>query len=176
MRLLWWHDALAALDDPAKPIPDEPLLAAAAELLVQRGLEGQHVAAIEEGWSILLDTPVPGEMEMATHARARGGNLFEAAARLIGAQADDIRCAGEAWAWADLGHRLSDLDARRTARLRAREALAKVDLRRWPAPLRPLGLLVTLARLDAAMPADQLRRQGAPKRMFRALAYRLTGR
>ena len=89
---------------------------------------------------------------------------------------DDIGEAGEGWALADLGHHLRDAEARHFARTRATELLANVNFGRWPASLRPLGLLVLLARKDAAMPAGQMRRQGSPRRMLRALAYRLTGR
>jgi phytoene synthase len=177
MRLVWWRDALIGLDRRDAPVPAEPLLAATAERLLPAGLSGEAIAAIEEGWSALLDAEEPGEAEIAAHAAHRGAPLFALAAALLGASLpEDVARAGEGWALADLGHRLRGGDARRFARARARSLLAQVDPGRWPAALRPLGLLTVLARADAAMPADRLRRQGSPKRMFRALAYRLTGR
>jgi len=95
---------------------------------------------------------------------------------LLGAVPEDAGRAGEGWALADLGHRLSDPAARHFAREQAADRLEEVAVGRWPAALRPLGLLATFARGDAAMPAARLRRQGSPKRLFRGLAYRLTGR
>ena len=176
MRLIWWRDALAGLDTPGAPVPAEPLLSAAVEQLLPIRLSGTAIAAIEEGWSALLDGAELGESEIAAHGEHRGGQLFALAARLLGAMPDDVARAGEGWALADLGHRLSGIEQRHFARTRAAERLRDVDIGRWPAALRPLGLLVLMARWDAAMPAGQMRRQGAPKRMFRALAYRLTGR
>lgn len=176
MRLIWWRDALARLDTPDAPVPAEPLLAAAAEHLLPAGLSGKALSAIEEGWSALLDAGEPGEAEIDAHGEHRGRPLFALAAHILGAVPDDVARAGEGWALADLGHRLRGIEARRFARCRAAERLAGVDIARWPGSLRPLGLLVLLARQDAAMPAEAVRRQGAPKRMLRALAYRVAGR
>lgn len=176
MRLIWWRDALTRLDDPGMPLPAEPLLEGVARQLRPLGLHGQALAAIEEGWTALLDAENPGEPEIIAHGERRGGPLFAMSARLLGVVPDDAARAGEGWALADLGHRLRDTEARHLARRLAAERLAGVDIARWPAPLRPLGLLVTFARQDAALPADRLRRQGSPKRLLRALAYRLTGR
>lgn len=176
MRLLWWRDALIRLDERDANVPAEPLLTAAAEHLLPAGTSGTSVSAIEEGWAALLDAEEPGEAEIIAHGEQRGRPLFMISAALLGAVPDDIGSAGEAWALADLGHHLRNTEARRYARTRAAKLLAGVDHGGWPASLRPLGLLILLARLDAAIPADRMRRQGSPKRMFRALAYRLTGR
>ena len=176
MRLLWWRDALCRLDESDAPIPAEPLLDHAARDLLPAGLHGQELARIEEGWAALLEAETPGEPEITAHAEGRGGPLFAMSAMLLGAAPDDAARAGEGWALADLGHRLRDVEGRRLARNLAAQRLAQVDAASWPAMLRPLGLLVMLARQDAAMPADRLRQQGSPKRLFRSLAYRLTGR
>lgn len=176
IRLIWWRDALCRLDESDAPIPTEPLLDRAARDLLSTGLRGQELARIEEGWTALLEAAAPGEPEITAHAEGRGGPLFAMSAVLLGATPDDAVRAGEGWALADLGHRLRNVEARRFARNLAAERLVQVDISRWPAMLRPLGLLVTLARQDAAMPADRLRRQGSPGRLLRALAYRLTGR
>ncbi|KQX26354.1 hypothetical protein ASD39_02190 [Sphingomonas sp. Root50] len=176
MRLIWWRDALARLDEPGPPVPAEPLLAAAAAQLLPAGLPGRSIAAIEEGWAALLEEEVPGEAQIIAHGEERGGPLFALSAALLGTVPEDIGRAGEGWALAELGHRLRDAEARRFARAAAAERLGGVASGRWPAALRPLGLLTLLAHRDAAMPAAELRRQGSPKRMFRALAYRLTGR
>jgi len=176
MRLIWWRDALAALDRPDLPLPAEPLLGAASARLLPAGLAGRSIADIEEGWAALLEEDVPGEPQIIAHGEGRGGPLFALSAALLGAVPDDVGRAGEGWALAELGHRLRDPEARRLARSAAAERLDGIAVGRWPAALRPLGLLTLLARQDAAMPATAQRRQGSPKRMFRALAYRLTGR
>ena len=174
MRLLWWRDALVRLDS-AEP-PAEPLLIEIADTLLPAGLSGESLAAIEEGWAMLIEEEEPGEAQILGHAQGRGAPVFRLSAQLLGALPDDAARAGEGWALADLGHRLRYPEARHLARSLAAERLGDVDIARWPAALRPLGLLVVLARADAAMPADAIRRQGSPKRLFRALAYRLTGR
>lgn len=176
MRLLWWRDALAKLDQLHMDPSPEPLLGAAAETLLASGLSGEAISGIEEGWAALLDAEEPGETEIIAHGEQRGGRLFALSAELLDYAPGDIASAGAGWSLADLGHRLRGAAARDLARRRAAAALADVDVVRWPATLRPLGLLVILARSDAAMPADRLRRQGSPKRLLRALAYRLTGR
>ena len=176
MRLIWWRDALIRLDAADAPVPAEPLLTMAAATLLPAGLTGRSLAEIEQGWAALLQHEPPGEAEIIGHAEGRGAPLFTMSATLLGAMPADIAEAGEGWALADLGHRLRDTDGRGLARSLAAGRLAQVDIRRWPATLKPLGLLVLLARQDAALPADRLRRQGAPKRLFRGLAYRLTGR
>ena len=176
MRLLWWRDALARLDAAEAPVPAEPLLAAAAATLLPAGLSGESLAAIEEGWAALLDEEEPGEADIDAHAQGRGGPLFALSAQLLGILPEDVRAAGEGWALADLGHRLRNAEARQFARSSAAERLTQVNIGRWPAALRPLGLLVVLARLDANRPADRLRRQGSPARLLRTLAYRVTGR
>lgn len=176
MRLLWWRDALSKLDEAGAAIPAEPLLEAAAHQLVAAGLPGEAIAGIEEGWAALLEAEDPGEAEIIAHSEQRGSRLFALSARVLGSVPDDVRQAGKGWALADLGHRLRGPTARQFARERAAAALKQVAIARWPSALRPLGLLVVLARRDAAMSAGELRRQGSPKRLLRALAYRLAGR
>ena len=176
MRLLWWRDALDKLDDPELAVPPEPLLTAIAATLRGSGLTGHALAGLEAGWVALLEAETPGPQEIAGHAEERGGPLFALSGALLGAIPPDLGRAGEGWSLADLGHRLSDIDARRFARQEARRRLSGIDVGHWPKPLRPLGLLTVMARVDAALPADRQRQQGAPKRLFRALAYRLIGR
>ncbi len=81
MRLVWWRDALAALD--SRPPPAEPLLAAACALRPDR-IAGGELAAMAEGWEVLLDDPEIGAEAAASHARERGGRLFRLAGRVLG--------------------------------------------------------------------------------------------
>lgn len=176
MRLMWWRDALIALDDPAAVVPAEPLLAALAQTCASHGLSGERLAQIEEGWGALLEGENPDEAAILAHGKFRGGLLFEMSAAILGGQAENIAVAGEAWALADLGHRLRSQHSRAFARRQAALCLSRVAIADWPVPLRPLGILAVLARRDAALPPEQQRRQGSPSRIFRALAYGFLGR
>ncbi|RVT91322.1 hypothetical protein EOD43_15100 [Sphingomonas crocodyli] len=169
MRLVWWRDALAALD--MREAPAEPLLARVAATLLTTGVSGAALSALEEGWSALLDSEMPDEEMMRLHA-SRGAVLFTLAARALGADAEDIAAAGEGWALADLGHRISDHDAGPQARRMAAERLATVNPHRWPRALRALGLLTLLATRDAGAIE---RHQGSPARVLRGAFYGLTG-
>jgi phytoene synthase len=175
MRLVWWRDALIRLDRRDVQPPAEPLLTRVAALSASCGISGADLAAMEEGWSALLDAEEPDEGAIRLHGVARGARLFAIAGRSLGANADDLAIAGEAWAYADLGHRLRDRNARHFARQLAADRLKQVAARRWPAALRPLGALTLLAGRDAATEASILRRQGAPARVLRAAIYGLTG-
>ena len=169
MRLIWWRDDLAALDE--REAPAEPLLTQVATTLLPLGISGTEISAIEEGWSELIDAETPDAEAMHLHA-SRGAILFALAARTLGAQADDVAAAGEGWALADLGHRISDTATAAEARELAKASLSKANPHRWPRALRPLGLLTLLATRDAAA-SD--RRQGSPARVLRGALYGLTG-
>jgi len=168
IRLAWWREALERLDreDP----PAEPLLQALAELR-PLGVSGQALSEIEDGWAALLEGDAD-DAAMARHATARGATLFVLAGRLLQADPDPrLAAAGQGWALADLGHRHSSADVRERARTKARATFPRTG---WPKALRPLGMLATLARADAGVSGT--RRQGAPGRLLRMLALRLTGR
>jgi 15-cis-phytoene synthase len=169
MRLVWWRDALAALAD--RPPPGEPLLIAAAGT----GLPPAELAAMVEGWAVLLDDPEASGETMAAHARERGGRLFDLAGKAIGEADPRLAAAGEGWALVDRA-RHADTPAKAAAWLAAaREPLA-TTVGRWPRPLRPLGMLAALAREDVARGAERLRPPGSRGRLLRILAHQLTGR
>jgi phytoene synthase len=168
MRLAWWREALERLDGAP---PAEPLLAQLAKDAVPHGASGQMLAAIEDGWSALLDG---SEGMVARHGRERGGNLFLAAGRLLGAPDDRLGKAGETWALADLAHRHSSETVRAEARARAVAAAKEIAGGGWSKPSRPLAALAALAAWDAHDAGP--RRQGSPKRVARMLALRVFGR
>lgn len=170
MRLLWWRDALAALD--AAPPPAEPLLAAVARALLPAGVSGAELAAMIEGWAVLLDADMLDPDAIAAHGRGRGAVLFALAARLL-AGGGDVAAAGEGWALADLAARLSEPGAAATAWRQAQARFADAP-RRWPRRLRAIGMLAMLARVDAARAERPAR--GTPGRVLRMLAHRLSGR
>ncbi len=159
MRLAWWRDALAALD--RAPPPGEPLLRAIAATLLP-GVAGGALATLAEGWGALLEGPVD-DAALAAHARDRGGWMFALAAGMLGRPgfADAAR-AGEVWALVDLG------TAAALAAARARIGGGRGE--RWPVALRPLGMLAALAAAEARGRAG-----GAPARLLRMVAHRLTG-
>jgi phytoene synthase len=171
MRLAWWREALEKLDhDPA---PAEPLLRDIAAHILPHGVFGASLGAIEDGWAALLDEEDEARA-IARHGRERGRWLFAAAATILATKDSRLGTAGEGWALADLAHRHSKAEVRTLARDRARQVLATIDARRWPRRARPLAMLAALARADAT--GAGTRRQGSPKRMFRMLVMRLTGR
>ena len=170
MRLAWWREALERLDHA--PPPAEPLLAALAHHVLPHGVTGSALASIEHGWAALVDGE-PDEAAIARHGRERGGNLFAAAATLLGVDHDRPALAGEVWALADLSLRHSQPLVRDAARTRARLLAQSLPPGRWPVAARALGALCALARYDVERGA---RRQGSPRRLLRMLAHRLWGR
>lgn len=145
MRLTWWHAALSALD--TDPAPAEPVLQALASEVLPMGVRGETLAGQIDGWEALLEQGVPDRVAMATFAAARGGGVFAAAGRVLGADAPIAR-AGEAWALADLSRHLSDAGAAAGARAMAGERFAELFAPRWPRAARPLGAMAIAAMLD----------------------------
>ena len=168
IKLAWWREALERLDHA--PPPAEPALEAAAAHLLPSGISGADLAAMEEGWAVLLNEDALSDEELQTYAAGRGAQLFRLTARLLGASAADPSRAGECWALADLARHSGEPDAG-SARAAAHE-LARQE--RWPATLRPLGMLAVVAARDVQAPA--LEPQGSPGRMLRMLRHRITGR
>lgn len=165
MRLTWWHNALEAL--AVLPTPAEPLLKDIAD---EPRIASQTLLRLIDGWEALLDELPLAPDAIALHGEARGATLFEAAAATLGCPMD-VAAAGKLWALTDLAHRVSD-DETATRALAAAQALLPRLPRRWPKPLRPLGMLTALARRDALAPARS-RRQGSPGRVAIALRFGL---
>ncbi|MDB5692118.1 MAG: hypothetical protein JWO81_1181 [Alphaproteobacteria bacterium] len=169
IKLAWWREALERLD--RAPAPAEPLLQALADHVLPAGLTGAGLAAMEEGWAILLSPEPLIAEKLDTYAAMRGGLLFGHSARLLGG-GEAPPGAGEAWALVDLArHSANQADA--DAALAATRALPLPG--RWPARLRPLGMLWALAIRDADSVRPRWEAQGAPARMLRMLRHRLTG-
>ena len=169
IKLVWWRDALEALD--SKPAPAEPVLQALTRDVLPRGVAGADLSPMEEGWSALL-SPEPLEAsDLETYAAERGGRLFRLSARVLGVDHPDLENAGKAWALADLARHSNETDA--DAALATLRALGPPS--RLPPALRPLGMLAALARRDAAPGRPRWEPQGAPGRMWRMLRHRFTG-
>jgi phytoene synthase len=167
IRLAWWREALERLDEA--PAPPEPVLQGVQGLVMPAGIAGAELAAMEEGWAVLLAEGAP---DLDRYARLRGGLLFAFSARLLGAADPRVAAAGASWALVDLARHSSRSDEA----MRALEAAAaRQEQRKWPHALRPLAMLTALARRDVLRGADSLERQGAPARMLRLLGVRLAG-
>lgn len=170
LRLAWWREALAGLDR-GEGVVDPVLVATARDVLPHR-VTGAALAGTVDGWEALLAERI-GDEALATHAHARGGGLFAAAAAVLGGHDDRVQAAGEGWALADLAAKLSDPVLAAQARASAGERLATALAGTWPARLRSLGALAWLARMDLDAGA---RPAGHPLRVARLLRFRLLGR
>ena len=170
IRLAWWRESLEQLD--SSPPPAEPMLEAAARLLLPAGICGAELAGLEEGWAALLTPEAPGPDELDLYAEARGGRLFRLTARLLGGGDAGVASAGESWALVDLA-RHSGSEAEAQAGVEA--SRTRIVPNSWPKPLRPLGMLAALARRDAERGLP-LEAQGSPARLLRMFRHRLTGR
>jgi len=170
MRLTWWYEALAALD--TRPPPAEPVLAALAETVLPHGVTGAMLAGLVDGWDVLLDGAALDNDALERVAVERGERLFAAAAHLLDDDTIPV-AAGQGWALADLATHLSDAATAARATALATVRLDAAMQRRWPASSRPLGALVLLARFDLAAPPIAA---GSPRRTWRLLRHRLTGR
>lgn len=168
IRLQWWADALARLD--TAPPPPEPVLQGIARDVLRDGVTGTQVAAMVEGWQVLLQADLDAAA-LAQHGQ-RGRVLFETVARVTASAAGDpVAAAGEGWALTDLASKLSDPQEAAAARGAAEVALAQACAVRWSRNGRALGAMAHLARMDLAGIAP-----GSPQRMLRALWHRMTGR
>ena len=174
IKLVWWRDSLAKLDE-GRP-PAEPVLEEAAAHILPRGIKGSQLARLEEAWSILLHQEPLSPDDLARYALGRGALLFRFSSSLLGFQLNErVKRAGEGWALADLARHSNEVDAR-AALAAAADHLADVAAQRWPTPLRPLGMLAMLALRDTQRGLEAREQQGAPRRMARMFRHRLTGR
>lgn len=168
IRLQWWHDAVLALE--AGPAPAEPVLQAIRAEVIDRGVAASLVAEAVMAWQVLLQEQLD-EQALGQYA-VRGRALFAAAGALMQAgSADPLAAAGEGVALADLALRLSDPAEAEAARRMATERLATATAVRWSRNGRALGAMSHLAamELDGVPP-------GSPRRVWRALRHRITGR
>lgn len=169
IRLAWWREALERLD--REPPPKEPVLEGLAREVLPRGITGAELAEMEPGWALLPgDQPITAE-DLEAYAKARGALLFGFTARLLGAS-QDVRPAGEAWALVDLARHSTETSDIAAALAAAGERRLP---RRWPKPLRPLGMLTALAERDIKRGPQLWEEPGSPPRTARMLRLRLTG-
>ena len=159
VRLAWWRDSLERLD--RGPPPPEPRLQACARELLPRGVSGERLGAIADGYAALFDE-VPDLSQIA----AGGAALFESASRLLGSSDPLVGRAGGL-------HSIA-----RTRRLGLLAARAEPDPsllgHRFPKKLRPLTGLTRLGARDLGRGND-VEPEATPARAAALLAHRLTG-
>lgn len=172
MRLVWWRDALIALD--AKPAPAVPMLVEAERLLLPASVSGAALAELASGWEIVLTDLDLAEAALLSFARQRGGALFSAAAKLVSVEVSQE--AGQGWALVDLARHVTDRAIAERAVSLARPMLAQAIKHRLPARGRALSALTLLAAMDAGVPLDQPIPHGAPGRVMRLAWHRMSGR
>ncbi|HYI63624.1 MAG TPA: squalene/phytoene synthase family protein [Allosphingosinicella sp.] len=170
IRLAWWSEALERLDREASP-PELVLRALQAHVL-PAGIAGAELAAMAEGWEILLAEEPLDAGALGNYAAGRGGALFALSSRLLGDSRRTVDRAGASWALVDLARHSSNADE---ARLALEEAARLADDALWPRRLRPLGMLSVLTLRDLRRGAGSWESPGSPGRMLRMLRHRLTG-
>lgn len=138
LRLTWWYEALGRLDGAAAP--PEPLLQALAGEVLPRGVGGADLAALTDGWDVLLNPDPLSEAGLLAYAEGRG-QLFDLAARLLGGAGAGVAAAGQGWALAELAGHVSRIEEAQAARRLAAPLLHASLRHRWPRPVRPLAMI-----------------------------------
>lgn len=158
IRLAWWRDALIRLDSGAPP--PEPRLQAAVTELLMRGVSGQRLSALQEGWALLLEEDADTEA-----ALVRGERLFVMGAKVLGSRVADVAEAGRLFARADFARR-------GLAPLGMCQPIKATFERR----LRPLTGLAALAARDMRQGGSPFEPEATPGRAARLLSHKLFGR
>ncbi len=171
IRLAWWRERLGELG-PAAP-PAMPVLQSVSDQIVARGIAGDRLVAIVEGWEVLIEAERLDRDALSQFAEQRGGRLFAIGAELLGAKT--APGAGEGWALADLATHLTAQDEAMLAREMAIEHLGRTT-GRWPRRTRALGALAAIARMNMDLPMGTQPSIGSPRRVARLAWMRLTGR
>jgi phytoene synthase len=132
------------------------------------------LAGLERGWLSLFDA-FPWEAGTSEAIWFRGRLLFATAAQLLARTDDAIEEAGGLWALVDVARHCSDAESRRMLVEQARTFARALGSARFPAALRPLSMLASVAIRDLAR-GEPFEREGAPGRVLALAAHRLTGR
>lgn len=162
IKLAWWRERLQELDQGK--IPAEPRLQAAATELLRRGIRGDELAELEDGWATVVD-----EKPDVERIAAAGEHLFELAARLLGSTHPLIGPAGRLYRHQEVARRGL---LRMPPRAHDLDQLSSVA---FPRVLRPLTALAALAARDAKRRTPH-EPQGTPGRALALLIHRATGR
>lgn len=161
IRLAWWREALERLESNSPP--PEPRLQAVAAELIPRGISGEDIAALEDGWAALLDDePDTGRIA------ARGAKLFALGSQLLGADDPLLASAGRLFANAQVARkRLLDVQF-------PTDELHQLSGHRFARRLRPITALAQLASRDAKQ-APTIEAEATPGRAVALLSHKLFG-
>lgn len=162
VKLAWWRERLQELDQGQ--VPAEPRLKSAASELLPKGVTGEMLAGLEDGWATLLE-----EEPEAERVGARGALLFGIAASLLGELDSCLDPAGRLFAYEQAGRAGQASLPPPTKEL---QALAR---HRFSRRLRPLTAFARLAARDARQ-APTTEAEGTPGRALALVVHRLTGR
>lgn len=150
MRLAWWREMLGT------PVEARPRGDAVLDRIGEhwQGREGA-LAAMVDGWEVLITAARLGPAEIEAFAAGRGAFFGALEAQLSGARAARVAAAGRRWALADAAASISDA-GERAALVKAGLARAGLgESERMPRALRGLAVLDALA-------LRALRRGGRP--------------
>lgn len=169
IKLAWWQERLDALRDG--DVPPEPLL---RHLAGAAAIDTRNLVRMAKGWRALFADELSADT-LREHAELRGGGLVCAAASALGGETvTPMLLAGEGYALVDLATTRADEAERRALFAAARDRFEHAGRIVWPRPLRPLGMIVELARGDAlhGVPGSP----GSPARVARMAWHKLSGR
>ena len=163
VKLAWWRERLEELDRGV--VPAEPRLRATADDLLNRGVTGTELAALEEGWAALLQ-PEPDPARVAE----RGSRLFRIGGKLLRSEDPRLDEAGALYARVFVARRGFD----ELLHVEDASEAIRVSRHRFARSLRPLTALARLAILDFrhGIPFDP---EGTPPRLAAMLRHQWTG-
>jgi len=174
IRLAWWREQLARLDNASAPA--QPTLAALAQHVVPVGVSGASLEPLEDAYLVLLLDEHCDADQLDRYLANRGGALFAAAAKLLGADVAAARTLGRCWALGEFVRRgeRPPFVARELLEAVRRQALVRPADR----ALRPLAALarLALADVDAVLAGRDPGPRGSAGRQLRMLRTMLTGR
>jgi 15-cis-phytoene synthase len=173
IRLAWWRERLDELDD-GTGAPAEPRLQAVERELLPRGISGNDIAGLEEGWLRLFD-PFPWGIDTSEAIWLRGNLLFGLGARVLGDPGEQIQEAGGLWALVDVARHLSDAGSREMLLSQARAFARGLAGSRFVSKVRPLSMLTALAMRDCKR-SEPFEAEGSPRRVAAMLRHRFSGR
>lgn len=160
MRLAWWNEVV---DDPhGVKGRGEPTVDA---LRATSAITAPGLAAMIDGWEVLVVESEVGVAELRDYATGRGGGLFRALANVADAP-DWLLRAGGVWALWDLSGHVGDAALAQAALDLARDAIP-AEVGPWRREWKPLRIAYVLARQDV------LAGRRAPLGMPRGLALRI---
>ena len=144
MRLTWWYEQLQNLHSATTPA--EPVLIELARVMPGYDISGAALAALVEGWEVLLE-PLPlSNDQLRAYATMRGDRLFALSAKITGRDVPEGLGAG--WALIDFATHCLD----RVTRERAKALFVSVPIK----GAKPLRILARVAKSRARQSSDQI--------------------